>query len=743
MSKQSSSSSSNLQSTRSLHIYAQLGSLSSTVTHGWLRTPSPSTAAETVTPQGKAHLLSALRSLRGIDEDRTRTFLEYYMLTGRGGVDLISSQPLDAMKPVKYDLSPSGNLSVSFHNQFFGVNGKEDKIIIDVNNTKGGVMGNESYRLDVTNVHGPFLGDAWFSGLSWSPNEEWLAYVACVRAEKSQTHFSSYMRSPCDATSNTHSNKFDYREDWGETFTGVGELGLYVLHLRSKRIFRVPCIDKDLWTVGQPCFISSEDSSTYTLVYTAWSNLPRKLGLLHCFQRPSSLFVVDLTSLLSGVHSTDDHTPATVALRHVRLTEGISTARSPRCSTYRSGRGSRLVFLGSSGGFKVHNGCSELFSADAADVVAALDGRREGVSIRRLVPEVVSASPDERPDDCIAFPGIYTARLCDRCFVERGDSVLLVMSSQWGSRLEMITVDVDTGEVMRIDNSGADASSAIHTLARGSCTVLHVLGTEILYEYSSPSCPPQLSVLELLGETQQRRHVAARQQSIAVWRCSRTGVPENIPLDCSSPVSLSASGQLDGLRWQVQQHREGGIPFESILLYPSDVLSNPRSVPIIVVPHGGPHSAVSTSFVLAYAFLCIHLRAAVLHVNYRGSPGFGQGSVLSLPGQISTNDVADVMTALHSTFDLTIDSSREALSLDTRLCRLVDQQKVSIVGGSHGGFIAGHCIGQHPGVFKVAAMRNPVTNIPAMVACSDIAGSYLMSGTHRAPRCSYSISITR
>jgi hypothetical protein len=129
-----------MQSARSLHIYAQLGSLSSTVTHGWLRTPSPSTAAETVTPKGKAHLLSALRSLRGIDEDRTRTFLEYYMLTGRGGVDLISSQPLDAMKPVKYDLSPSGNLSVSFHNQFFGVNGKEDKIIIDVNNTKSGVM---------------------------------------------------------------------------------------------------------------------------------------------------------------------------------------------------------------------------------------------------------------------------------------------------------------------------------------------------------------------------------------------------------------------------------------------------------------------------------------------------------------------------------------------------------------------------------------------------------------------------
>lgn len=717
------SNSSSLQSANSLHIYAQLGSLSSTVTHGWLRTLSPSTAAVTVAPNGRAHLLSALRSLRGIDEDRTRTFLEHYILTG-SGVDLISSQPQDAMRPVKYDFSASGNLSVSFYNQFFGVNGKEDKIIIDVNSTIGGVMmGDESYRIDVTNVHGPFLGDAWFSGLSWSPNEEWLAYIACVKAEKSQTYFSSYVRSHCDATPATNSNKFEYREDWGEAFTGVGELGLYVLHLRSKRVFRVPGIDKDLWTVGQPCFISSEDSNAYILAYTAWSNLPRKLGLLHCFQRPSSLFVVDLTSLLSGVHSADDKPPAAAALRHVRLTQGISTARSPRCSPHRSGRGSRLLFLGSSAGFKVHNGCSELFSVDAADVVAALDGSKGGVSVRRLVQEV--SAPEEGPDGCIAFPGIYTARLCDRCFIERGDSLLLVMSSQWGSRLEMITVDVDTGEVMRVDDSVVDVSSSLHTLARGSCTVLHVRGTEILYEYSSPSTPPQLSVLEL-GE-KQRRHAPARQQSIAVWRCSRTGVPENIPLavgqGCSSPVSRSASGQLDVLRWQVQQHREGGIPFESILLYPSCVLSDPRPVPIIVVPHGGPHSAVSTSFVLAYAFLCLHLKAAVLHVNYRGSPGFGQGSVLSLPGQISTNDIADVMTALHSTFDLTIDSSRKALSLDAGLCRLVDQQKVSIVGGSHGGFIAGHCIGQHPGVFKVAAMRNPVTNIPAMVACSDIAGS--------------------
>lgn len=37
-----------------------------------------------------------------------------------------------------------------------------------------------------------------------------------------------------------------------------------------------------------------------------------------------------------------------------------------------------------------------------------------------------------------------------------------------------------------------------------------------------------------------------------------------------------------------------------------------------------------------------------------------------------------------------------------------------------GGFIAGHCIGQHPNLFKVAAMRNPCTNIASMVTATDI-----------------------
>jgi len=50
----------------------------------------------------------------------------------------------------------------------------------------------------------------------------------------------------------------------------------------------------------------------------------------------------------------------------------------------------------------------------------------------------------------------------------------------------------------------------------------------------------------------------------------------------------------------------------------------------------------------------------------------------------------------------------------------IDSSRVGICGGSHGGFLSGHAVGQYPELFKVAAMRNPVTNIATMVTSTDI-----------------------
>ena len=118
----------------------------------------------------------------------------------------------------------------------------------------------------------------------------------------------------------------------------------------------------------------------------------------------------------------------------------------------------------------------------------------------------------------------------------------------------------------------------------------------------------------------------------------------------------------------------------------------------------------------------IKLNCAVLHVNFRGSTGFGQSGIDSLLGNIGDNDVSDVIQAVRTVCgSIDIDSNTGSTEGSTGFFGgLVDPAKVTVVGGSHGGFLAGHLIGQFPDMFRAAALRNPVTNLPAMVTTSDI-----------------------
>ncbi len=45
---------------------------------------------------------------------------------------------------------------------------------------------------------------------------------------------------------------------------------------------------------------------------------------------------------------------------------------------------------------------------------------------------------------------------------------------------------------------------------------------------------------------------------------------------------------------------------------------------------------------------------------------------------------------------------------------------MSVIGGSHGGFLTGHLVGQYPERFRCGGMRNPVCNLSLMVGLSDI-----------------------
>lgn len=129
-----------------------------------------------------------------------------------------------------------------------------------------------------------------------------------------------------------------------------------------------------------------------------------------------------------------------------------------------------------------------------------------------------------------------------------------------------------------------------------------------------------------------------------------------------------------------------------------------KSVPLLITPHGGPHSNYVNVFTLDHSMFAL-IGFAIVQVNYRGSTGMGSKNVEYLQGKVGDVDVTDCVTA-----------TNEALKRYPWL----DPARIACCGGSHGGFLVTHLSGQYPDLYKAVVARNPVIDIAAMFTISDI-----------------------
>ncbi|XP_053986715.1 acylamino-acid-releasing enzyme-like isoform X1 [Hylaeus volcanicus] len=266
------------------------------------------------------------------------------------------------------------------------------------------------------------------------------------------------------------------------------------------------------------------------------------------------------------------------------------------------------------------------------------------------------------------FYGLY-GRLPRRCW--SSDSQYIFLSSPQQNNIRSYIVDTKTKTITEIQND------------QTSLTILDVKNDIIAFSEMSLVEPSVLTVGKFNLEVTSSGNIVRSKLSTSAL------IPgsENIMYECLN---------------HDYDNQDEIKHFNFIYFGPKS--GDDKSVPLVIVPHGGPHSNYVNQFILDY-FLFVLSGLAVVQVNYRGSTGMGSKNVEYLQGRVGDADVTDCVTA-----------TKEAL----RKYPWLNPEKIGLTGGSHGGFLVTHLSGQYPDLYKVVVARNPVIDISAMFRISDI-----------------------
>ncbi|PWA86149.1 acylaminoacyl-peptidase-related protein [Artemisia annua] len=554
-------------------------------------------------------------------------------------------------------------------------------------------------------VHGSVYADGWFEGISWSSDESLIAYVAEEPAQPKPTFNDTGYKKDASSTDKDCSSwkgQGDWEEDWGEAYVGKRQPALFVININSGDVRAVDGIGRSL-SVGQVVWAPAAKGLQQYLIFVGWPSDTRKFGMIYCFNRPCALYAVKAPLFGSDVKDN-----AINDISMIKLSEATNSAFLPRFTP----DGKFLVFLSA-------KSCVDSGAHSATQSLHKIEWNSEGeptpakiidvtfsplfcvsVGFERLIGSVRGSLGGAgskggfcgvpvvmcSEDGC--FPGIYCFNVLSKPWLS--DGYTMILSSIWGSSEVIISVNVLSGKVSRVTPGDSNHSWSLLTLNDNN----------ILAVCSSLVDVPQIKYGSVTKEKSQD----------AIWQW----------LDVSSPTSeskekvksLLSSLQIDILKIPVKNVSENltkgaSKPIEAIFV--SSKSKQDACDPMIVILHGGPHGVTLTSFSKTSGFLA-SIGYSLLIVNYRqqcycrGSIGFGEEALQSLPGKIGSQDVNDVLTAI----DHAIDTG------------LANPSKISVLGGSHGGFLTTHLIGQAPDRFAAAAARNPVCNLALMVGTSDI-----------------------
>jgi dipeptidyl aminopeptidase/acylaminoacyl peptidase len=154
---------------------------------------------------------------------------------------------------------------------------------------------------------------------------------------------------------------------------------------------------------------------------------------------------------------------------------------------------------------------------------------------------------------------------------------------------------------------------------------------------------------------------------------------------------------------QVVTWKNDGMEIEGILYLPTKAGSR-KPYPLVLMPHGGPYSVSTASYVNAVVpnIFCA-AGYACLQPNFRGSTGYGRLFTRKIVGDWGDGPFRDIMAGV-----------------DALIRRgVIDGKRMAVFGSSYGGYVTAWTIG-HTTRFKCAVAAAAVTDNVSMWGTTDI-----------------------
>ncbi|KAK7862069.1 hypothetical protein R5R35_011489 [Gryllus longicercus] len=376
------------------------------------------------------------------------------------------------------------------------------------------------------------------------------------------------------------------------------------------------------------------------VVGVVWNVVPRKLGLIFCTNRESYIFHLTVNGDFS------------------LLSAKGKAVRSPRFSP----NGEKLVWLERDAGGPHHS---------AHRLMCLSWATKES----RIVVDTVSKEIQIQGGE--SFYGLFNLSLPKRCWTANSNGIVLSTPQKYAVNSFLVNLDTNSVTALKIDE--------------GSLTALDVWNDVVICSNSSFNKPPVL----LLGKLQNILKNIDKEESASVnW----FQISESRPNFILKEIAYHYLTIVDK-----EEQNTSCNTFSAMYIGPN-TSPRPGDLPLIVLPHGGPHSSNCNMFLMNIALFNL-LGFGVLLINYRGSIGAGQDNVNFLLGNIGVTDVKDVRLA-----------TKEVLEKFP----VHSADKVLLYGGSHGGFLVTHLSGQFPTDYKAVVAINPVIDVAAMFYISDI-----------------------